>query len=257
MRPWRAPVTGGREEALRAVGYRRLHRPPDDAGGDEHAGPASAARMIERHVAGPGFQWFVERPRGRGRGGKTRTDLIEATPVGLLPAETATRDGGRLPQSCACSRWWRTSRRRTISGVLDRDIPRLPEILRAEPRLGRVQKGTGKRWEFDPRRDRGRGAAAGAGGDRGAEGRRPAAADLGARHPQVKRPRPTDAGRGRCPASGAPAPAAVENGHGNQIPAFFGPGPGSAMFSWIRTGRRQHSRFPPFWSKRPSAAVVW
>ena len=139
---------GSREEALRAVGYRRLHRPPDDAG-DEHAGPASAARMIERHVAGPGFQWFVERPRGRGRGGKTRTDLIEATPVGLLPAETATRDGGRLPQSCACSRWWRTSRRRTISGVLDRDIPRLPEILRAEPRLGRVQKGTGKRWEFD------------------------------------------------------------------------------------------------------------
>ena len=148
MRPWRAPVTGAAKEALRAVGYRRLHRPPDDAG-DEHAGPASAARMIERHVAGPGFQWFVERPRGRGRGGKTRTDLIEATPVGLLPAETATRDGGRLPQSCACSRWWRTSRRRTISGVLDRDIPRLPEILRAEPRLGRVQKGTGKRWEFD------------------------------------------------------------------------------------------------------------
>ena len=72
---------GSREEALRAVGYRRLHRPPDDAG-DEHAGPASAARMIERHVAGPGFQWFVERPRGRGQGGKTRTDLIEATPVG-------------------------------------------------------------------------------------------------------------------------------------------------------------------------------
>lgn len=55
------------------------------------------------------------------------------------------------------------------------------------------------------RRDRGRGAAAGAGGDRGAEGRRPAAADLGARHPQVKRPRPTDAGCGRCPASGAPS----------------------------------------------------
>ena len=24
-----------------------------------------------------------------------------------------------------------------------------PEILRAEPRLGRVQKGTGQRWEFD------------------------------------------------------------------------------------------------------------
>ena len=36
-----------------------------------------------------------------------------------------------------------------IRGVLDRDIPRLPEILRAEPRLGRVQKGTGQRWEFD------------------------------------------------------------------------------------------------------------
>ena len=51
--------------------------------------------------AGSGFQWFVERPRGRGRGGKARTDLIEATPVGLLPAETAARmeaaSPGRAP----------------------------------------------------------------------------------------------------------------------------------------------------------------
>ena len=53
-------------------------------------GVETASRMIVRHVEGLGFQWFVERPRAREKAyWQARPDLIEATPVGVLPPAVA------------------------------------------------------------------------------------------------------------------------------------------------------------------------
>lgn len=147
---WDYHVGGQRTVGVNAALLRRCERAV------ETRGPESAARMIERHLAGPGFQWFVERPRGRAsperpREGKARwearTELIEATPVGLLSPPTAVRMGAASPVV------------RLIEVVAHKQAAhhpeysidiyrRLPEILRAEPRKGR-KRPRGQRWEFD------------------------------------------------------------------------------------------------------------
>lgn len=61
-------------------------------------------RVVGRHVAGPGFRWFVERPRPRGdrpREGEPfdwhEPAFVEATPVGVLRRELAERIGADTP----------------------------------------------------------------------------------------------------------------------------------------------------------------
>ena len=45
-----------------------------------------ARRIVERHLAGPAFRWFAERPRGRRpMQWKARPSCIETTPVGVMP----------------------------------------------------------------------------------------------------------------------------------------------------------------------------
>ena len=147
---WDYHVGGQRTVGVNAALLRRCERAV------ETRGPESAARMIERHLAGPGFQWFMERPRGRGRGreGKARwearTDLIEATPVGLLPAEAMADMQAASP----VVRLLEVVAHKQAAHHPEYSIDiyrRLPEILRAaKPREGRIQRQeVGKRWEFD------------------------------------------------------------------------------------------------------------
>lgn len=67
-------------------------------------GASAAARerrariIVGRHVAGPGFRWFVERPRGvKPADRQARAKFIEATPVGVLRRDLAERIGADTP----------------------------------------------------------------------------------------------------------------------------------------------------------------
>lgn len=55
-------------------------------------------RVVGRHVAGPGFRWFVERPRGvKPADRQAEPAFIEATPVGVLRRDLAERIGADTP----------------------------------------------------------------------------------------------------------------------------------------------------------------
>ena len=154
-RPWTNPATG--QERLGARGI--------DPGWDYHIGARrtlgvnaawlrrceraaatrgaeAVARMITRHVEGPGFRWFVERPRAREKAyWAARPDLIEATPVGVLSSEAATKMGAT---SAVVRLTEKVMHKQTIHHP---ELPpeayrRLPEILQASPEPDRG------RWIF-------------------------------------------------------------------------------------------------------------
>ena len=56
-------------------------------------------RIVGRHIAGPAFRWFVERPRPAGKldWRQARPEFIEATPAGVLRRELAERIGADTP----------------------------------------------------------------------------------------------------------------------------------------------------------------
>ncbi|MDE2904555.1 MAG: phage minor head protein [Acidobacteriota bacterium] len=151
----KAPKVEYREWANPATGEARLVAVGIDPGWDYHIGArrtlgvnaallrrcelaartrgaSVAARMVERHVEGPGFQWFVKRPRaGEKAYWQARLDLIEATPVGVLPPGVAA--------GMAASPVVRlTEKVMHKQAVHHPELPaeayrRLPEILRASP----------------------------------------------------------------------------------------------------------------------------
>ena len=135
---WDYHIGAQRSLGVNAAWLRRCERAVDVRGA------AAATRMVERHVAGPGFRWFVERPRAKKPPRwEARPDLVEATPVGVLPVDTAAALG-------ATNRIVRLTER-VMHKLAAADLPRelysrLPEILRAKPR--KLRSKTGQRWEF-------------------------------------------------------------------------------------------------------------
>ena len=111
----------------------------------EARGPAAAARMVERHVRGPGFRWFVRRPRTAETPRlEAAPDLVEATPVGVLPAAPAAELGATSPVV-------RLTEPAMHAQLLGRpEIParvyaRLQELLDARPR----RLAESDRWVFE------------------------------------------------------------------------------------------------------------
>ena len=114
-------------------------------------GDRYVSRVLRRHLAGPGFRWFVERPRAKEKlRWEARPDLIEATPVGLLPSATATVMGvapgyGRLVRLTE-----KVMHKQALNHPeFDVEFYALiPEILQAAPVSGTASD-TGARWIFD------------------------------------------------------------------------------------------------------------
>ena len=139
---WDYHIGAQRTAGVNAAWLRRCERAAD------RLGPDVAAQMIDRHLAGPGFQWFVERPRPRGgMRWEAQADLIEATPVGVLPAAAAETLG-------TATRVTRLTER-----VMHRQVTRHPDlstafygsirdVLEAPPARGRRVE-AGQRWTFD------------------------------------------------------------------------------------------------------------
>ena len=105
-------------------------------------GAAAAARMVKRHTEGPGYRWFVGRPRTAETARlEARRDLVEATPVGVLPEAAAAELGGAVV---------RLTEPAMHAQLLSRpDVParlygRLQELLDARPR----RLGESDRWVF-------------------------------------------------------------------------------------------------------------
>ena len=111
LREWTNPATGQVRRVARGIDpgwdyhvgaqrtlgvnlgwLRRVERAARDRG------RAAAARMVGRHVEGPGYRWFVGRPRTTETARlEAAPDLVEATPVGVLPDAAAAELGARSP----------------------------------------------------------------------------------------------------------------------------------------------------------------
>ena len=108
-------------------------------------GPAAAARMVERHVKGPGFRWFVRRPRtAEVPRREARPDLVEATPVAVLP-EAAVADLGASSAVVRLTEPAMHAQAVGRAGVPARLYARLQEVLEAKPQR---QAGDTQRWTF-------------------------------------------------------------------------------------------------------------
>ena len=92
----------------------------DTLAGRRFAGVAAGARVrrvrarLQQYVTGPGFRWFVERPRATRAPtwDTTRLEDVEAVPLAVLPAATAARLGTtsrllRLTEPVADKQWRR------------------------------------------------------------------------------------------------------------------------------------------------------
>ena len=111
----------------------------------EGRGPAAAARMVERHVKGPGFRWFVRRPRtAEVPRREARPGLVEATPVAVLP-EAAVADLGVSSAVVRLTEPVMHAQAVGRAGVPARLYARLQEVLEAKPRR---QAGDAPRWTF-------------------------------------------------------------------------------------------------------------
>ena len=113
-------------------------------------GDGVARRMIERHLAGPGFRWFVERPRASERmRWEAQGDLIEATPVGILPSAAAETMGAATPVVRLTERVMHKQaiRHPDLAAEI---YARIPEIITASPTRTKAAA-TGRRWTFDRR----------------------------------------------------------------------------------------------------------
>ena len=161
-RPWTNPATG--QERLVARGI--------DPGWDYHAGGQRtlgvnmawlhrceraaktrgaevAAGMVERHVAGPGFRWFVERPRAWDKAHwEARPDLIEATPVAVLPSAAAAAMAVASPVVRLTEK---VMHKQALhhSDLSAEFYALIPEALAAAPQSGREGESSEPRWVFD------------------------------------------------------------------------------------------------------------
>lgn len=134
---WDYHVGAHRTLGANAALLRRAERAVDARGVE------AAAGLVERHVAGPGFQWFVERPRPKGLRWEARPGLIEATPAGVLSPAAASRMGAVGPVVRLTEKAMHEQARRKLPAEL---YARLPEVLRSAPRRRRSK--AGPRWEF-------------------------------------------------------------------------------------------------------------
>ena len=106
-------------------------------------GSAAAARMVGRHVEGPGYRWFVGRPRTTETARlEARRDLVEATPVGVLPEAAAAELGAAVVRLTEPAMHAQLLSR---AGVPARVYARLQELLDAKPR----RLGESDRWVFE------------------------------------------------------------------------------------------------------------
>ena len=124
---WDYHVGGQRTLGVNAAWLRRCERAV------ESCGAGAAARMVERHVAGPGFRWFVERPRAREKAyWGARPGLVEATPAGVLSVEAAAGMGA---DSLVVRLTEKVMHKQAVHHpeLAAEAYRRLPEILRASP----------------------------------------------------------------------------------------------------------------------------
>ena len=158
LREWANPATGEVRQVARGidpgwdyhVGAQRtlgvnqgLLRRVERAA--EGRGAAAAARMVERHVEGPGFRWFVGRPRtAKVPRREARPGLVEATPVAVLP-EAAVADLGASSAVVRLTEPAMHAQAASRAGVPARLYARLQEVLEAKPQR---QAGDAQRWTF-------------------------------------------------------------------------------------------------------------
>ena len=153
--------------AHRTLGIHRrlLGQLEDTLAGRRFAGVAAAARVrrvrarLQQYVTGPGFRWFVERPRATRAPtwDTSRLEDVEAVPLAVLPAATAARLGTtsrllRLTEPVADKQWRRhgPGRHRLDRG---REVPvawyaDLQTILNG---VDVPTPGQGGRWVFERR----------------------------------------------------------------------------------------------------------
>ena len=111
-------------------------------------GPASAARMIGRWLAGPGFEWFVRRPRAREKARwEARPALVEAVPVGVLSAAAAAAMGAPSRVVRLTEKVMHKQAVRHPEVLLDL-YRRLPEVLSAAAPVEVAGAASGRRWMF-------------------------------------------------------------------------------------------------------------
>ena len=140
---WDYHVGGQRTLGVNAAWLRRCERTV------ETRGAAAASRMIDRHLAGPGFRWFLERPRATPAKARweARPDLIEAAPVAILPSAVAIEMGTatpvvRLTEKVMHKQALHHAEFRAEHYAL------IPEVLAATPSRGKDEE-SGQRWVFD------------------------------------------------------------------------------------------------------------
>ena len=143
---WDYHIGAVRTAGVNSAWLRRMERVT------ERLGAGAAAPMLERHLAGPGFRWFVERPRSAQRARwEARGDLIEATPVGILPAQAAETMGAAGPVVRLTERVMheQVARRAALPAEL---YARIPELLSAAA-VRDEATAAGQRWRFQRRVD--------------------------------------------------------------------------------------------------------
>ena len=136
---WDYHVGAQRTQGVNLGWLRRVERAA------EGRGPAAASRMVERHVEGPGFRWFVRRPRtAEVPRREARPGLVEATPVAVLP-DAAVADLGASSAVVRLTEPVMHAQAVSRAGVPARLYARLQEVLEAKPQR---QAGGAPRWTF-------------------------------------------------------------------------------------------------------------
>lgn len=140
---WDYHVGGQRTLGVNAAWLRRCERAVGARGAE------AAIRMVERHVAGPGFRWFIERPRARDKARwDARPGLVEATPVAVLPSAAAAEMQVATPVVRLTEK---VTHKQALHHV---ELPvefyqRVSEALAAAPEGGREGESPEPRWVFD------------------------------------------------------------------------------------------------------------